>query len=119
MFQGGVTPYQLDEVGGLPDDMDLDTIGGLPKDAGLDVFEVAGVIKWFDASKGFGFIVPDNGLGDILLHVTCLRAGGFQTAYEGARSVLALFTGIASTQRVSQPSQKPLPCSHRTSKFTT
>ena len=43
------------------------------------------MIKWFDASKGYGFIVPDNGLPDILLHVTCLRAGGFQTAYEGAR----------------------------------
>ena len=57
----------------------------MPEGATLDVFEVAGSIKWFDASKGFGFIVPDNGLGDILLHITCLRAGGYQTAYEGAR----------------------------------
>ena len=54
-------------------------------EAGLEVFEIAGTIKWFDASKGYGFIVPDNGLPDILLHVTCLRNGGFQTAYEGAR----------------------------------
>ncbi|NOU05875.1 MAG: cold shock domain-containing protein [Hyphomicrobiaceae bacterium] len=51
----------------------------------VDVFEIAGTIKWFDASKGYGFIVPDNGLADVLLHVTCLRAGGFQVAYEGAR----------------------------------
>ncbi len=51
----------------------------------IEVFEVAGSIKWFDASKGYGFILPDNGLADILLHVTCLRAGGFQTALEGAR----------------------------------
>lgn len=51
----------------------------------LEVFEIAGTIKWFDASKGYGFIIPDNGLTDILLHVTCLRAGGYQTAYEGAR----------------------------------
>ena len=29
--------------------------------------------------------MPDNGLADVLLHVTCLRAGGYQTAYEGAR----------------------------------
>lgn len=57
----------------------------LEDSAGLEVFEIAGMIKWFDASKGYGFIVPDNGLPDILLHVTCLRAGGFQTAYEGAR----------------------------------
>jgi len=52
---------------------------------GVEVVEIAGAIKWFDASKGYGFIVPDNGMTDVLLHVTCLRAGGFQTAYEGAR----------------------------------
>ena len=51
------------------------------------IIELSGVIKWFDVSKGFGFIVPDNGLPDILLHVTCLRRDGFQTAYEGARVV--------------------------------
>jgi CspA family cold shock protein len=49
--------------------------------------KVAGIIKWFDASKGYGFIVPDSGTPDILLHVTCLRRDGFQTAYEGARVV--------------------------------
>ncbi len=52
---------------------------------GLEVLEISGAIKWFDASKGYGFVVPDNGLEDVLLHVTCLRAGGYQTAYEGAR----------------------------------
>jgi CspA family cold shock protein len=55
------------------------------QEAGLEVVEIAGFIKWFDVSKGYGFIVPDNGHPDVLLHVTCLRAGGFQTAYEGAR----------------------------------
>ncbi len=51
----------------------------------LEVFEIAGVVKWFDSSKGYGFVVADNGLPDCLLHITCLRAGGYQTAYEGAR----------------------------------
>jgi len=50
-----------------------------------EMFESHGSIKWFDASKGYGFITPDDGGKDILLHVTCLRAGGYQTAYEGAR----------------------------------
>lgn len=49
------------------------------------VFEIAGSIKWYDASKGYGFIAPDSDRPDVLLHVTCLRAGGFQMAYEGAR----------------------------------
>ncbi|BAT60410.1 cold shock-like protein CspA [Variibacter gotjawalensis] len=56
--------------------------------ATTSVLEIAGVIKWFDVSKGFGFIVPDQGGGDVLLHVTCLRRDGYQTAYEGARVVV-------------------------------
>ena len=56
-------------------------------DAATELIEMAGVIKWFDVAKGFGFIVPDNGMPDVLLHVTCLRRDGYQTAYEGARVV--------------------------------
>jgi cold shock protein len=56
-------------------------------DDARSVVEISGVIKWFDVAKGFGFIVPDNGMPDVLLHVTCLRRDGFQTAYEGARIV--------------------------------
>jgi CspA family cold shock protein len=57
------------------------------EEAGLDLIEVSGTIKWFDVSKGYGFVVPDDGGADILLHVTILRRSGFQTAYEGARIV--------------------------------
>ena len=57
----------------------------LTDEAPVGLVEVTGFIKWFDVSKGYGFIVPDNGGPDVLLHVTCLRRDGFQTAYEGAR----------------------------------
>jgi len=57
-------------------------------DTATDLIELSGVIKWFDVSKGFGFVIPDNGMPDILLHVTCLRRDGYQTAYEGARVVV-------------------------------
>ena len=40
-----------------------------------DVFEIAGAIRWFDASKGYGFIVPDNGIQDVLIGVHDLRDG--------------------------------------------
>ncbi|MFC3692108.1 cold-shock protein [Chenggangzhangella methanolivorans] len=53
----------------------------------VDLYEVSGVIKWFDVAKGYGFIVPDDGGPDVLLHVTCMRRDGFQTANEGARIV--------------------------------
>jgi CspA family cold shock protein len=52
-----------------------------------DLVEVSGAIKWFDVAKGYGFILPDDGSGDVLLHVTCLRRDGFQTALEGSRVV--------------------------------
>jgi CspA family cold shock protein len=74
---------------GLPhsDEPGPDAFGDLMDGAGAAVTEVSGVIKWFDVSKGYGFIVPDSGVADVLLHVTCLRRDGYQTAYEGARVV--------------------------------
>ncbi len=53
----------------------------------LAVVEMSGHIKWFDVAKGYGFIVPDDGGKDVLLHVTTLRRDGYLTAREGARVV--------------------------------
>jgi CspA family cold shock protein len=50
--------------------------------------ELTGIIKWFDVAKGYGFIVPDNGMSDVLLGATCLRRDGFAVACEGARVVV-------------------------------
>jgi CspA family cold shock protein len=56
-------------------------------DRPLELKELSGRIKWFDVAKGFGFIVPEGGGADVLLHVTVLRRDGFQSAPEGARVV--------------------------------
>jgi CspA family cold shock protein len=53
----------------------------------VGLVEIAGRIKWFDAAKGYGFIVPDSGEADVLIHVTVLRRDGFTTIREGARVV--------------------------------
>jgi cold shock protein len=53
----------------------------------VELTEITGVVKWFDVAKGFGFIVPDNGMQDVLLHVSCLRRDGYQTILEGTRIV--------------------------------
>ena len=58
-----------------------------PEERPVGLVEIAGRVKWFDVSKGYGFIVPDSGEGDVLIHVTVLRRDGFQTIYEGARVV--------------------------------
>jgi CspA family cold shock protein len=62
------------------------------KEIKADVFEVSGSIKWFDPAKGYGFILPDEDLPDLLLHVSCLRRDGFQTAYEGSRIICDVMT---------------------------
>ena len=100
------------------------TVRDIIDDTATDLVELAGVIKWFDVSKGFGFIVPDNGMPDILLHVTCLRRDGFQTAYEGARVVVEVSQrqkGLQAFRDVSMdestalhPAQMPPPRTHVT-----
>ena len=98
--------------------------GGEIGDETASVIELTGVIKWFDVSKGYGFIVPDNGMPDILLHVTCLRRDGFQVAYEGARVVVEVLQrarGLQAFRVVSMdestavhPAQMPPPRTHVT-----
>ncbi len=90
----------------------------------LHLVEVSGRIKWFDVAKGFGFIVPDDGSADVLLHVTCLRRDGFQAASEGARIVVEAvqrprgwqaFRVVSLDQSVAlHPSELPLPRTHVT-----
>ena len=47
-------------------------------------FTVTGIIKWFDPTKGYGFIISNSGEGDILIHSSCLKEAGRSTAREGA-----------------------------------
>jgi CspA family cold shock protein len=56
-------------------------------EAAVPVVEVAGRVKWFDTAKGYGFIVPDGGDADVLIHVTVLRRDGFSAVREGSRVV--------------------------------
>ena len=101
--------------------LDLDHPGDIA-DETANVIELSGAIKWFDVSKGYGFIVPDNGMPDILLHVTCLRRDGFQVAYEGARVVCEVLQrprGLQAFRILSMddstaihPAQMPPPRTH-------
>jgi cold shock protein len=63
-----------------------------------DVDVMSGHIKWFDVAKGFGFVVPEEGGPDILLHVTCLRRGGFATALEGTKVICEVQRGERGLQ---------------------
>jgi cold shock protein len=54
-------------------------------EAGVRIIRIDGLVKWFDVGRGYGFIIPDNGLPDILLHLSCLKRDGFEAPLEGAR----------------------------------
>jgi CspA family cold shock protein len=61
--------------------------------------EISGLVKWFDATKGYGFIKPSSGpSGDVLLHQTCVRQSGFHAAYEGAKVVCEAIQGPKGLQ---------------------
>jgi len=66
---------------------DFDATPALTAIEAGDLVEISGRVKWFDVAKGYGFIVPDNGGADVLLHIAALRKDGFRVAYEGTRVV--------------------------------
>ncbi len=68
-------------------DEDL-SAGEVSGDEPLDLIQISGRIKWFDVAKGFGFIIPDNGMPDVLLHAVCLKKYGYTSVNEGAHIVV-------------------------------
>ena len=44
-----------------------------------------GIVKWFNAKKGFGFIQPDTGGKDVFVHISAVERAGLSTLNEGAK----------------------------------
>lgn len=57
-----------------------------------------GTVKWFNAEKGYGFIEPDTGAGDVFVHFTAINADGFRTLEEGQRVSFDIVQGKKGPQ---------------------
>jgi CspA family cold shock protein len=57
-----------------------------------------GTVKWFNESKGFGFITPDGGGEDLFAHFSAISMGGFKTLKDGQRVTFEVTQGPKGKQ---------------------
>lgn len=80
-----------------------------------DVREIRGTVKWFDQTKGYGFITPDDGSSDVMLHSSCLRSSGLGTPEEGALIVCEAIQrakGLQAVRIIDLKGSKPKALPH-------
>ncbi len=56
-----------------------------------------GIVKWFNPTKGFGFIQPDNGGSDVFVHISAVQASGLAGLNEGQKISYELATQRGKT----------------------
>jgi CspA family cold shock protein len=57
-----------------------------------------GTVKWFNESKGYGFISPSDGSKDVFVHFSAIQGGGFKTLQEGQEVTYDLEEGPKGPQ---------------------
>ena len=58
-----------------------------------DIQLAMGTVKWFNPTKGYGFIKPDGGGTDVFVHISAVEKAGYTNLVEGAKVSYELFTG--------------------------
>lgn len=59
---------------------------------------ITGTVKWFNGSKGYGFIAPDNGGEDVFVHYSAIQAAGYRNLDEGDRVEFSVEDGKKGLQ---------------------
>jgi CspA family cold shock protein len=60
-----------------------------------------GTVKWFNTTKGFGFIQPEQGGNDVFVHISALQRAGITTLQEGQKVSYELATSKGKTSAVN------------------
>lgn len=55
--------------------------------------KMTGLVKWFNADKGFGFITPDDGSKDVFVHFTAIQSNEFRTLNENQKVEFSIEQG--------------------------
>ena len=64
-----------------------------------------GTVKWFNATKGFGFIVPDDGGKDVFVHITAVQMAGLQGLQDNQK---VTFDVVMERGKAAATNLKPL-----------
>lgn len=59
---------------------------------------VRGSVKWFNNSKGFGFLAPEDGSEDVFVHFSAIKADGFKSLEEGQKVKFEVVRGQKGLQ---------------------
>jgi cold shock protein len=59
--------------------------GGVRTYAQKVIYMTTGTVKWFNATKGFGFIQPDEGGNDVFVHISAVEKAGLGSIHEGQK----------------------------------
>ncbi|WP_336844908.1 RNA chaperone/antiterminator CspA [Providencia rettgeri] len=55
---------------------------------------MTGLVKWFNESKGFGFISPQDGSKDVFVHFSAIQSDDFKPLYDGQKVSFSLENGV-------------------------
>lgn len=62
---------------------------------------MTGLVKWFNESKGFGFISPEDGSKDVFVHFSAIQSDSFKTLNEGQKVIFSVENGAKGPAAVN------------------
>ena len=61
-----------------------------------------GIVKWFNDSKGFGFITPDDGTADVFVHISAVEVSGYRSLEENQRVEFTTISQSPDSRKTAQ-----------------